>query len=326
MPISVIEPVSAAIQKTKEILFSPFNAEKWFGLGFCAFLASLGTGGGSANFRGNYNGSSSNFNSVGRNATQQFDKFINEARNWISEYFVIVVIAGIALFLLIIALGLLFSWLSSRGQFMFIDGVAKNRGLVKQPWHEYRAEGNSLFKFKVCLGLIYSFISLVVVGLCVLIAWSDISSKTFGAMAIVAIIIFGVYIFFAVITGVTIEFLTHNFVVPTMYLRRVNVMEAWRIVRSTFGDHKFTLCLYFLFMIVLGIPIAIITSVFACCCCCIGCILTIPYVGSVILLPISVFWRSYSLYFLEQFGPEWQFFVRPNDALSGEVEPDATVN
>ena len=321
MPISVTEPVSAAIQKTKEILFRPFEAGKWFGLGFCAFLASLGTGGGNGGFRGNYNSPSRGFNSGSRNATQQLDKFAAEAGNWFSHNFAIVLIVGVAVFLFIIAVGLLFSWLSSRGQFMFIDGIVKNRGLVKQPWHEYRAEGNSLFRFKICLGLIYGFVSLVVVGLCVLIAWSDISSKSFGAMGIVSIIVFGCYIFFAVLAGVTIEFLTHNFVVPVMYLRRVKVMAAWGIVRQTFGDHKFKLFLYFLFMIVLGIPIAIGTFIITCCTCCLA---AIPYLGSVMLLPVSVFWRSYSLYFLEQFGPEWQFFGAPGaPGVSEQVEPDA---
>ena len=34
--ISVIEPVSEAIEKTKIILFRPFDAEKWLVIGFCA--------------------------------------------------------------------------------------------------------------------------------------------------------------------------------------------------------------------------------------------------------------------------------------------------
>ena len=54
MPISVTEPVSLAMKKTKEILFAPFNAGKWFTLGFCAWLAYLGSGGGSG-FNSNFN-------------------------------------------------------------------------------------------------------------------------------------------------------------------------------------------------------------------------------------------------------------------------------
>jgi hypothetical protein len=39
------------------------------------------------------------------------------------------------------------------------------------------------------------------------------------------------------------------------------------------------------------------------------CLAALPYIGSVILLPLTVFVRSYSLCFIEQFGPDWQFFA-----------------
>ena len=43
--------------------------------------------------------------------------------------------------------------------------------------------------------------------------------------------------------------------------------------------------------------------------CCIGFIfLIIPYIGSVIMLPVSVTFRSLSLEFLEQFGPDYKIF------------------
>ena len=39
--VSVMEPIGHAINKTKYILFDPFNLEKWFVIGFCAWLAGL---------------------------------------------------------------------------------------------------------------------------------------------------------------------------------------------------------------------------------------------------------------------------------------------
>ena len=44
--ISVIDPISQAIEKTKQILFNPFDWKKWFAIGFCAWLANLCQGGG----------------------------------------------------------------------------------------------------------------------------------------------------------------------------------------------------------------------------------------------------------------------------------------
>ena len=39
--ISVVAPVNEAIEKTRILLFKPFNLEKWFAIGFCAWLANL---------------------------------------------------------------------------------------------------------------------------------------------------------------------------------------------------------------------------------------------------------------------------------------------
>ena len=43
--------------------------------------------------------------------------------------------------------------------------------------------------------------------------------------------------------------------------------------------------------------------------CCLGaCLLIIPFVGTVALLPVPVFFRAYSLEYMAQFGPEYRVF------------------
>jgi hypothetical protein len=46
-------------------------------------------------------------------------------------------------------------------------------------------------------------------------------------------------------------------------------------------------------------------------CCLTCCVALLPYVSSVVFLPISVFFRCYSLGFLEQFGEEWRILQVP---------------
>jgi hypothetical protein len=41
-------------------------------------------------------------------------------------------------------------------------------------------------------------------------------------------------------------------------------------------------------------------------CCGSLCLALVPYLGTVITLPLWVFRRAYALVFLEQFGPQWQ--------------------
>jgi hypothetical protein len=61
-------------------------------------------------------------------------------------------------------------------------------------------------------------------------------------------------------------------------------------------------------MIVMSFAATILAG-FAFCMTC--CLVAIPYIGSVILLPITVFFAAYVLEYIQQFGPEWQFF--PDD-------------
>jgi hypothetical protein len=97
-----------------------------------------------------------------------------------------------------------------------------------------------------------------------------------------------------------------DFVVPVMYLRRIPVLEAWRVVITTIAmEHPSSFALYFLARFILSIVIgtlSVFVSIITCC------IALIPYVGSVILLPLTVFQLTYPLAFLQQLGPEWQFF------------------
>ena len=46
LEISVTAPVSAALERVKQVLFRPFDLGKWFVIGFCAWLALLGQQGG----------------------------------------------------------------------------------------------------------------------------------------------------------------------------------------------------------------------------------------------------------------------------------------
>jgi hypothetical protein len=44
-------------------------------------------------------------------------------------------------------------------------------------------------------------------------------------------------------------------------------------------------------------------------CCLAGCLMALPYIGTVFLLPVLVFKRSYSLYYLAQYGPQYDVFL-----------------
>jgi hypothetical protein len=104
---------------------------------------------------------------------------------------------------------------------------------------------------------------------------------------------------------------TFDFVVPIMSLRTASVMAGWREFMTVLSANKLRFALYLLFQILISIVIGAIIGIGFCiglCLCCASCLLLIPYIGTVILLPLLVFTRAYSLYYLQQFGPQFDVF------------------
>ncbi len=293
MRLSVVDPVGPAIQRTKLTLFDPFDFGKWARLAFCAFLMSLGEGGG---------GSSGPHGGGGGDGGIDFEPILE----WIRDNLPLVVMIAVAALVVVFAFGVLLTWLSSRGHFMFLDGVVHNRGEVSAPWREYRREANSFCLFRICLGLVGFVFVVAILALGALLAMPAIRAREFDGSAVGAILLaVCALVPFALIMSF-IGTLLDDFVKPIMYLRRVGVRQAWRIFNEEmFAGRTGTFVLYFLFKIVIGMAVASIAMMAVCLTCC---VVAIPYVGTIILLPLFVFGQAYPLYFIEQFGPQWQFF------------------
>lgn len=301
--ISVIEPIGAAIEKTKQILFRPFDIGKWFTIGFCAFLATLGSGG--IPNSGGGGGHSSG------GQTQDFHREINNIKDALLDNLPIVVIVAAVAFLLILAISLVLAWLSSRGQFMFLHCVAQNKGEVAVPWKRYAQQANSLFLFKLLVGfagtiaVIICLIPLGVIGF----SFTKTGMAGFAMMNLVWIGLLAFCIITLAMTIAGIKLLTEDFVIPIMSLRGCTVTEGWKEFWNILMSNKgpFTLYLLFLFVIGLATGMIILIAVLATCCCA-GCIMAIPYIGTVLLLPILVWRRSYSLCYLAQYGSQFDVF------------------
>ena len=291
MNISAIDPITSAWNHMVRILFKPFEIKKWFVLGFCAFLAQCGESGGS--------GGSGWPNS---NSTTSFD----EGKAWVEANFSLVLTILISGIILAILIGLLVSWLSSRGKFMLLDGIVKNRGAIKEPWSEYKTEGNSLFLFSIVIGLLFLLTFSLIAGISVLIAMPDIQSETFGGAGITAIVVGGSLMLLFGLTGIALSAFVKILMVPTMYLKRVRAIEGWKIAwNQLLKGHLGSFILLILMMFLLGLGAGVVAMFALCATCCIG---ALPYISSVLLLPITVFFVCYALCYIQQFGGDWTFF------------------
>ena len=303
--ISVIDPISDAIRKAKEILFQPFDLGKWFVIGFCAWLATLaqsGMGGGS--------GGGGNWRSGNHGHGMEGLEGIREA---VMSNLPIVLIFGSIALVVGIAFMLLFLWLSSRGQFMFVHCIAENKAEVKRPWNKYLNVGNSLFLFKFAVWGI-SFICIgVITGIGALLFFTVGSGgarvQAMGALMIILPISL-LLAPLAIALTIFVKF-TNDFVMPIMYLRGCRCMDAWREFWSLLKINKCNFALYILFQIVINMAIgAIMFALMIATCCIACCILPIPYLGTVLLLPLLIFEQSYKLYYLAQFGDAYNVFTQ----------------
>lgn len=336
MHISVGTAVSRAIARTRYVLFSTFDIKKWLALGLCAFLSQCDAGGGGGfnftNLPGNWGpkipgppgtrtppGGSlaatmptsvpTSMPATSPAATQPMN-ILEAWLNWMSSNWTIMavaILAGIAAGFLVAAL---FTWIASRGKFMFIDGIVQNHGAVIEPWGAFKQLGNSLFKWSLLLTFAAFITGMIILAIGLTIAWPDLRAREFGGRAISAIVVSGVLFIATSIAFMLVRTLLLEFVVPAMYLHNLPVKPAWQLVkREVVADHVGEIVLFYLMKIGLWIVIAALSTAATCLTCCVT---AIPFVGTVILLPFAVFMRCYGLCFIEQFGPRWTVFFDAN--------------
>jgi hypothetical protein len=301
----VAEPVSPALERVKLMLFQPFDLGKWFVIGFCAWLAYLGETGGS--FNGNYN-----FGNHSGRTGADFRQGLEHAWNYVlSNLYWIIPVAAFVIFLCL-ALRVLFLWLNSRGKFMFLHCVALDKAEVVEPWNKFEREGNSLFWFRLVLGLIGAVLTLpLLVTIAVMILRMILHGEP-DVSGIVTAAGLALAFFVLAIVFVIIRKFTVDFVVPIMFLRRRKCWAAWKEFYSLLSAHPGQFALYILFQIVLSMAIGVIVfGAIIITCCIAGCLMVLPYLGTVLLLPVLIFKRAYPLYYLAQYGPQYDVFPPP---------------
>src|ERR1043165_1556913 len=292
--IEILGPFNQAIELTRLILFRPFDITKWLVIGFAAFLGGLfNSGGGGINpwtFR--------DWNTHPRTPTFQFQSFNVEHAG-------LIFVTAIAVFLIVFfILVILWLWVVARGRFVFIDCLVRKRAAIAEPWREFRQEGNRFFIFQVVLTVASILIMAVFAGLIIgfLILWRNYHISNNPAWFVIVPVTVFVWVGFGIVINVILYFMP-----PVMYTRRCPPVDAARAVLQLIFDDPAPFILFILFMVALWIGWIIAGCVVTCATCCLA---SLPYIGTVIVLPVPVLFRSFSLLFLRKFGPEWDVGTR----------------
>jgi hypothetical protein len=294
----------------KHILWRPFDLAKWLVLGFSCWLAGLADSAGGGGWK--WVADENDF--PGRHAVHFGDTGFREAgESLILLPLVFVLLMAVAAILLLVL------WLSSRAKFIYLDNVVENRAQIVEPWHRFRTLGNSLFLwrigFVVACGLIVLLLLLLFFAPAATFSFSDaLAGLSYASM------VFGVLILIAFgIVAAWVAILLEGFVIPIMYKFDLTATEAWRHFLPWLKTRPWPFVLYGLFVLALAFCFVIFFG-FACVLTC--CLVALPYVGTVILLPIWVTYRLFSLEFLAQFDPGFDLFIPVEAEIAAEIEAE----
>src|SRR5437773_1504913 len=224
--------------------------------------------------------------------------------------------AWVALFFLALVIGL--TWLKARGNFIFTDCVVRNRAAIVEPWREYRKEGNSYFLFQLAVMFAVLLLAGLILASFVGLAWLKQGAGETGSITLIGLLVFLGLFWVSIVIFVSIA---TYFMVPVMYRRRCRAVEAFRDVTRLIWHHLGSFFLLCLFGMVLILAVLMIGAIVTCATCCLA---ALPYLGTVILLPLFVCLRAFGLLFLRQFGPDydvWASFMPPEflPILSGPL-------
>lgn len=304
-PMSVTAPLGPAWERTRATLFAPFDLVRWLVLGCAAWLAGLGGGGG---FNARFPVGGGNWGD-----SERWREGVAGAEGAAREAWAAVASAGcvallVVLPVLLIALVLCSLWVSSRGRFVFLDDVVSGRAAIVEPWKRWSRQGNSLFLFRLCIGAgLAAVLGMLVVGTVAAAGGLAAIGRDGPLTALLAVplaLLLAAVVGLVLLVGALVAYLLEGFVVPLMHRYDLGVLEGWRRFLVHFRARPWPFLLSGLLLVALriGVGIAIFTA--GCLTCCLGfLVLMIPYVGTVVTLPIPVFVRSYTLALLAQADP-----------------------
>jgi hypothetical protein len=199
---------------------------------------------------------------------------------------------------------------------IFTDCIVRNRGAIVGPWREYRNEGNSYFLFQIAV--MFASMAAVAIGAVILFSLGLFANghRQFNSIAVVIFFV-PVCVFLAALS-IFIGVISY-FMAPVMYVRRCRAVEAFREVVWLIAGNPAPFFLFCLFAIVLLLAMLVVGGIVSCATCCLA---ALPYVGTVIMLPVFVCLRAFGLLFLRQFGSDYDVWATLPPPAVGPVSAE----
>jgi hypothetical protein len=285
----------------KTILFTPFDLVKWVMIGFAAWIAGLFS-------------SSSGWMQLQINEPPELSDVaygFGELWQWLAERPYWIPVATL-FFLCTVVVAAVLLWVSSRGKMIYIDNVVHNRAEITEPWKRLGKLGDSLFLWRLALSLIVFTLTMIFLVICFGPAAASRGARGFAGISFAAMAVSVIALIVIGVVSSYVALFLDSFVVPIMYKYNLSATKAWRHFLPWLSSYAGWFVVYGLFMLALVIGFAFLMVPFALFTCCVGpVLLAIPYVGTVLLLPLLVTVRAFSIEFLAQLDPSFNLFEEP---------------
>jgi hypothetical protein len=254
----VVDALDKAFGRTKKCLFEPFDFWKWMKLVIIVMLIG-GVG-------SNFNSGGNNYSSDGYNLPESgtTDSFTNVFTGFVDQ---IPTDPGMGLIIgiivLIFVLILLFSYVSSVMEFVFVESLVSNDVRFWEYSRRYLRKGLGLFVFRILIGILFLAI-IAIMALPFVLPLIDSSGGNFlDAIASNAIplifLLISILLVTAIIGGIISSFI--NLSIPVAIYTESGIFRAFSNVFRQFRKDWKQIIGYWFGRIVLGIAVGIVVAI-----------------------------------------------------------------
>ncbi|MDP2217921.1 MAG: hypothetical protein Q8J68_11625 [Methanolobus sp.] len=256
----VADAVDRAFARTKKCLLEPFDFWKWMKLAIIVLLIG-GSGFNSGGGGNNYSFDESDISSIPPVPAGAADTF-QHIFDWSSSNMFGIAFVLIILFLLLV---LLFSYISSVMEFVFVESLVKDDVRFWKYSRRYLGNGFSLFLLRLLLIILLLVIIAAVTLPFIYIVMGASATTSPGFTASNAILfiflLFALIFLLAIAGGVVSSFIGLS--IPVSLYTGNNIFRAFMMVLRNFRRDPWQIVLYWIGRIVLGLVVAILVGITA---------------------------------------------------------------
>ncbi len=240
--ISAADAISPAVQRTKEFLFRPFKWSTFLKLGLVALL----TEGLGSNFRS----TSSSHNKGGYSAGSgpNIHSLSDIQPLWIAE--------GVAILLLLFVIGAVIFYVITRLRFAFFHCLVHNTKEIRPGWDLYKEQASRFFWLNIVIGICFLLLMGLISIPFVMGFWRVFHDMPQGGapnfmMLLGLILPLLPIIFLLVVTGIALDIILRDWMLPHFALEDASAGDAWGSVWARIMAEKGQFFAYALLRLIL---------------------------------------------------------------------------